>query len=258
MCTHFSGALHSRDIFLFVCRGELGKQTLTRLLCSRKPGRRAGLRTQRGVCRAPGLRSPSGSSRPPPLCPCTLTSATPACRDKHRPVRTCLCSCCCSLCDLPSAASGCQRPCAWGWVSSGRAESRTLWESPVSSVRVCQILLGNPSQAPSTHHDFYSLQSTPVGHRDQRRTFWKLACQKLSRWQDKVATEFEITATTIQSLALGIFNWVSFNKSFNSEVFCFLNSELEMKMPPRPPQSLWGTWTSFKAAHTTVHHKANS
>lgn len=57
--------------------------------------------------------------------------------------------------------------------------------------------------------------------------------------KDRAATESEITTTIIQSWALGIFNWMSLDELFNSGVFCFLNSKLEMKIPSCLPQSLW-------------------
>lgn len=132
--------------FFSLCIWRLRKQILTPLSFFWKQRMRARLLSSGAQCA--GLWSPSSSDHPSPSCPCALTSAPRMCRDKQRPVWTCLCSCRQSLSvTYPLATVGCQRHCAWSQVSGQSWVWKTVERHYILSVS--QILLGEPPRHPA-------------------------------------------------------------------------------------------------------------
>lgn len=89
-----------------------------------------------------------------------------------------------------------------------------------------QILLEEPLQAPRTHRD-----CVPINQPEQAQTGTESLLKNILVG-NRAATLFEIIKTTVQSLALHISKQITLDQLFNSGGFCFLKSQLEMKVPP--------------------------
>lgn len=114
----------------------------------------------------------------------------------------------------------------------GRSESRTVEECTISSVS-CKSFLGNLPRHPA-----FAMTCVPINQPKQATDLKREPSREYPCDTDKGTTKLEIT-TVIQNLALDLINWISLEKLFNSGVCSFLNSKLEIKIPPGLPQSLW-------------------